>query len=112
MPRSCSDGGGEARRVALLTDHDDLQVVVGNRQPRVAAGIEAPLQDVALDDKAPGTTPSASRCAAGLMSTTTAPARQRLLGLRGVSRAMRLRADSSTSSMVLGRLRRLVPRQQ
>jgi hypothetical protein len=47
-------GGGEARRVALLTDHDDLQPVVGNGQPRVAAGIETPLQDIALDDEGSG----------------------------------------------------------
>jgi len=44
-------GGREARRVTLLADHDELQIVVGNGQPRVAAGIETPLQDVALDDQ-------------------------------------------------------------
>ncbi len=47
-------GGGQARGVALRAEHDDLQVVAGDRQPRRAGGVEAPLQHVALDDHSAG----------------------------------------------------------
>ena len=40
---------GQARGVALLADHDHLQVVRRVRQPRVGGGVETPLQHVALD---------------------------------------------------------------
>jgi len=41
--------GGQRRGVPLLTDHDHLQVVAGDRQPRVAGRVEAPFEVVALD---------------------------------------------------------------
>ena len=45
-------GGGQRRGVALLTeDHHRHVVVDGLRQPGRAAGVEAPLQHVALDDE-------------------------------------------------------------
>jgi high-affinity nickel-transport protein len=40
---------GQARGVALLADHDHLQVVRRVAQPRVAGRVEPPLQHVALD---------------------------------------------------------------
>jgi hypothetical protein len=40
--------------IALLTDHNDLKLVVGDRQPRVATRIKSPLQDIALDHQSPG----------------------------------------------------------
>jgi hypothetical protein len=46
--------GGKTRCLTLLTNHDDLQVIVGYRQPGVAARIESPLQDIALNDQRPG----------------------------------------------------------
>jgi hypothetical protein len=42
---------GQARGVALQAQDDDLQVVSGCRQPRLAGRVEPPLQHVALDDQ-------------------------------------------------------------
>jgi hypothetical protein len=47
-------GSGQAGGIALLTDHNDLKLVVGDRQPRVATRIKSPLQDIALDHQSPG----------------------------------------------------------
>ena len=44
-------GGRQARGVALLAQHDDLEVVVGDAQRGLARRVEAPLEHVALDDE-------------------------------------------------------------
>ena len=48
-------GRGQAARVALLAGDDHFEVVtVGERQPGVATRVEAPFEDVALDDQRAG----------------------------------------------------------
>ena len=43
-------GSREAGGVALLTEHDDEEVVVGQRQGGLARRVETPLEHVPLDD--------------------------------------------------------------
>src|ERR1700754_3709799 len=48
-------GRGQAAAVAVLAENDHLEVeVVGESEPEVAAGVQAPLEDVALDDDRAG----------------------------------------------------------
>jgi AcrR family transcriptional regulator len=54
-PELVQSGRGQAGGVSLDADHDEPQVVSGHPgQPRVAAGIEPPLQVVPLDHKRSG----------------------------------------------------------
>ena len=50
QPEVRERGGGQAGRVALGAEHDDLHVVAGRRRDPVVAGrVEPPLEDVPLD---------------------------------------------------------------
>ena len=47
-------GRGQAGRVALLTQHEDLEVVRGDVQSSVTGRVEPPLQHVAFDHQGSG----------------------------------------------------------
>ena len=92
--------GGEAGRVALRAQDDDVDVVSGRLgQPRVASGSNRHSSTLRSTTSAPGTSPSRARWAAGRMSTSTRPAATRAAASGGVTRVIRLRASASSSSI-------------
>ena len=101
MPRSWRRGGGEAGGVALLAHHDHLEVVRRDRETRIRSGVEAPLQDVALDDQGAGQPALGGPLGLrpDIHHDCTGP--RWIWACAGVSLKRRPRANSSTCWMVL-----------